>query len=29
MEMIIPLVVLIAVWLVVLWGSQFFGPKTD
>ena len=27
MELIIPFGVLIAVWIVVLWGSRFFGPK--
>jgi len=27
MEVIIPFGVLVVVWIVVLWGSRFFGPK--
>jgi len=29
MEVLIGAAFLVALWIIVLWGSRYFGPKTD
>ena len=29
MELLLAPAFLVALWIIVLWGSRYFGPKTD